>query len=755
MKQFQYVQEISVSYLPLTKSRRQRMKTERIKTRRRNLVVNVLDCDPEKEIADMVISGNGNDVPVGELQPRKAAVDAFKGIFFVDTQDSRYREQQLYFLLKALKKESCKKGEYVITEGEEGEKVYVIENGELSVTVKGIFKRNLCAGTLFGELALLYNAPRSATVRCLTDCDFWVLDKSVFRNIQHMNVTNAAKSVLQRSQWLMNCPELSNLRPVQMSRLLDSLESERYEMGQVIYQSGRAYDKIILIESGTANVMLEASENVKLNDNDTDTTLGVVRPQVKPTSPLSNSLLRHDSFRSPQSKPDILPALSECSSACESIDDEDRYFSVCTLVEGCVFGLPILQAQSTGRDCGIWKCKKASDKKCEVICPVRIVALDDVVCSTFSVETFEHLFGPLSRVTECTNESSSTLPTLPMKKLQRFDPDKITVDRLLGKGGYGTVVLGQYDQQTYAVKFMSKYEVANGNQIRHVQDERRLLASLDSPFILTLFGTCQTASAIAFVTEYVDRGDMWSAIHENPKYEDRGLPVEIIQFYTSCIVLALTHVHKNHIAFRDLKPENVMIDSNGYLRLIDFGLAKCLPYEKVDCMGEKSVLYKTYTLCGTPEYLAPESVCGMGNDRSVDLWALGIMIYEMLTMSTPFVDEDDPENVDKIIKNISRVKAHGVDIYSNLTRDSPSLPALDLIQSLLKCDPNERIGFRDHNPKAIFDHEFFTLFDFDGVESLNYTPDYIPPDPTDDTYAYVPTLRFKQFKGDNSIFADF
>jgi len=89
------------------------------------------------------------------------------------------------------------------------------------------------------------------------------------------------------------------------------------------------------------------------------------------------------------------------------------------------------------------------------------------------------------------------------------------------------------------------------------------------------------------------------------------------------------------------------------------------------------------------EYLAPESVCGMGNDRSVDLWALGIMIYEMLTMSTPFVDEDDPENVDKIIKNISRVKAHGVDIYSNLTRDSPSLPALDLIQSLLKCDPNE------------------------------------------------------------------
>eukprot|EP00602_Paraphysomonas_sp_CaronLab_P001917 CAMPEP_0185020478 /NCGR_PEP_ID=MMETSP1103-20130426/3082_1 /TAXON_ID=36769 /ORGANISM="Paraphysomonas bandaiensis, Strain Caron Lab Isolate" /LENGTH=729 /DNA_ID=CAMNT_0027551401 /DNA_START=116 /DNA_END=2305 /DNA_ORIENTATION=+ len=729
------------------------MKVDKTKTRRRNLVVDILDHDAESNLLDAVKSWN--DFPIEELQARRAAVDAFKGIFFVESLESLHREQQLSLLLKALKRESHRKGDCVISEGDDGVKVYVIEKGELSVTIKGRFKRKLYAGTLFGELALLYNAPRSATVRCITDCDFWVLDKSTFLSIQHMKVTDTAKSVLQRSQWLMNCPELSLLRPVQMSRLLESLQPESYDSGQVIYQIGHCYDKIILIESGTAIVMYDGPDASMLEEDEKDRLFGIVRPHLNSTTLRNNTRLR-DSLRvSQRNRNDILPVLSECSSACENDDGVNFLYPVSTLVEGCVFGLPILQVQSSGQDNGIWKCADMPSSQNEVVCPVRIVAEQEVDCLTFTVETFKHLFGPMLCPSEPSNVPILPPPPLPTKKLQSFDPDEISVVKLLGKGGYGTVVLGECENQLYAVKFMSKYEITNDNQIRHVRDERILLASLNSPFIVKLHGTCQTQSAIAFVMEYVDRGDLWSSIHENVKYEDAGLPMDMIKFYTTCIVLALHHIHQRNISFRDLKPENVMIDSKGYLRLIDFGLAKRIPYEKVDCMGEKRLLYKTFTLCGTPEYLAPENVFGMGNDRSVDLWALGILMFEMFAMNTPFVDEDDPDNVDKIFKNISRVKTHGMDISAGVSRDDPSMPALNLIHSLMRCDPTERLGFRANAPLAILDHEFLSMFDTEAVETLDYEPDYIPPDPTEDSCACIPSLRFQKYTGDNCIFNEF
>ena len=138
-------------------------------------------------------------------------------------------------------------------------------------------------------------------------------------------------------------------------------------------------------------------------------------------------------------------------------------------------------------------------------------------------------------------------------------------------------------------------------QLKHVADERKLLAKMKSPFILKLYGTFQTPHKIVFVTEILECGDLWGIIHEVDEFVDnRGLPPALVVFYTACLVLGLAYIHEKGVAYRDLKPENVMLDRQGYLRIIDFGFAKVIPYTESTMSGTVVVHSKSYTLCGTP-----------------------------------------------------------------------------------------------------------------------------------------------------------
>jgi cGMP-dependent protein kinase len=136
---------------------------------------------------------------------------------------------------------------------------------------------------------------------------------------------------------------------------------------------------------------------------------------------------------------------------------------------------------------------------------------------------------------------------------------------------------------------------------RHVLDERRLLAYMDSPFVMKLYGTYQTPHTLVMVSEPLNCGDLWSIIYETPPFsENNGLPFDLAAFYATCLVWGLSHIHEKGVVYRDLKPENIMLDDKGYIRIIDFGFSKRVPYTKKDSVGVVKVLAKTYTLCGTP-----------------------------------------------------------------------------------------------------------------------------------------------------------
>jgi tRNA A-37 threonylcarbamoyl transferase component Bud32 len=592
-------------------------------------------------------------------------IDALGGFFFLEGEEEDSLRMDL--LLRAMRKESEDAGTFIMREGEAGSKLYVVESGDLEVTIEGALIRHMHRGALIGELALLYNAPRSATVKCLSNCVFWVLSRDMFKSIQAMA---ASASMMQRSTWLINCPEFQALGSVEMSRLMGSLQTATYKAGEKLYEMDAVSSRIILVEKGSAVIELPACMD-GLTAQEIDSHLGIIRPvgyRRKSVSAMS------------------IAELYEYMNGGEGSEGQNEdgptpnNDGTCIVHEGCLLGVAALRAKATTSDFGLWKWVQPGGAQS----PVTVRALDIMQCSVFTVELFERLYGPACEVLPSLMSNERVLLTGDTNSFameQSNDDTKMDFEesnfefvRVLGKGSYGIVMLAKHEKTSthYALKRLSKTGVIETGQLRHVLDERKLIATINSPFVVKVFGSYQTIKELVLVTESVNRGDLWSVIYETAAFS-KGVPSELVHFYTASIVMALSHIHKKNIAYRDLKPENIMIDEAGYIRVIDFGFAKKIPYTVTDpATGDVKVHVKSYTLCGTPgtidfqpfettvtnfltEYLAPEFIFNSGNDHSVDLWALGVMMHEMYLLKTPF-NPKRKNDMTELFTNIASVK---------------------------------------------------------------------------------------------------
>lgn len=207
--------------------------------------------------------------------------------------------------------------------------------------------------------------------------------------------------------------------------------------------------------------------------------------------------------------------------------------------------------------------------------------------------------------------------------------------RTLGTGSFGRVHLVQskHNQRFYAVKVLKKQQVVKMKQVEHTNDERKMLQEVKHPFLITLWGTFQDSKNLYMVMDFVEGGELFSLLRKSqvclPRYLTRSLlivpqrfPNPVAKFYAAEVTLALEYLHSKQIIYRDLKPENLLLDRHGHLKITDFGFAKKVP----DI---------TWTLCGTPDYLAPEVVSSKGYNKSVD-WSvdLGTIVW---TNSNMFV----------------------------------------------------------------------------------------------------------------------
>lgn len=194
-------------------------------------------------------------------------------------------------------------------------------------------------------------------------------------------------------------------------------------------------------------------------------------------------------------------------------------------------------------------------------------------------------------------------------KLDDFD-----LDRTIGTGSFGRVMIVNLKRdrtKRYAMKMLKKENIVKMKQVEHTLNERKILSAIDFPFIVKLAYSFKDTSNLYMILEYVTGGEMFTHLRKTGRYSE-----ENACFYASQIVLAFEYLHFLNIVYRDLKPENVLYDSNGYIKITDFGFAKIIKD-------------RTWTLCGTPEYLAPEIILSRGYNKAVDWWALGVIIYEM------------------------------------------------------------------------------------------------------------------------------
>lgn len=295
---------------------------------------------------------------------------------------------------------------------------------------------------------------------------------------------------------------------------------------------------------------------------------------------------------------------------------------------------------------------------------------------------------------------------------------------------------------------MQKTQIVAFHQERNIMNEKNILASCKHPFILELLGTLKDDDQIYMLMELVQGGELWVYIYDRldllPRTKIGGFQKEHAQFYAGCVVSAFQYVHDKGVAYRDLKPENLLMDARGYLKVIDFGFAKVIPFEKNGALQPKS-----FTLCGTPEYLAPELVLSRGHDKSVDYWAFGCLLYELLVGHTPFQDEQQ----DEIFKKIIHSQKH-LAFPRGLDTDS-----VDLIKGLLNPNPAFRIGNLLGGPVEIMEHAFFAGLDWAKLQAKALPAPYQPSirDPMDVSNfdPYPDDEELVHYTGPQNIFDQF
>lgn len=284
-------------------------------------------------------------------------------------------------------------------------------------------------------------------------------------------------------------------------------------------------------------------------------------------------------------------------------------------------------------------------------------------------------------------------PTQCDKTVEDFDKIKT-----LGLGAYGTVFLVR-DKGTftyYAMKAIEKAEIVKHNTVKQVYREKRILQCVKFTFLISLNFCSKDNVYVYLIMPYEAGGEMFTIIKK------LGLLSEpLAQFYAAQIALALEYLHHCSVIHRDLKPENIFLSESGYIKLGDFGFCKLIKN-------------RTWTLCGTPEYLAPEIILSKGYSFPVDWWSFGIFIYEMIAGHPPFYSSQTISLYEKILE--ARFK----------TPDCMTPNCKSLVKNLLVVDPMKRYGSLKAGVYDIKHHPWFSETDWNLILHQKMTPPYIP-----------------------------
>jgi len=662
-------------------------------------------------------------------------------------------KEERRLLIDAMKADAVPAGTIIIQQGDIGDYFYVVEDGQISFAVDGNHVGACTRGASFGELALLYNCPRAATCIANTDCKLWKVDQRTFRYMLANNNASQQKDVLDV---LRKVQFLTELDENMLLKIADALTTVNFQTGERIINKGDVGEVFYILKEGRvkvhdigfgdsqyvdqilgpgdffgeralltgdprlANITAEVpSVTLCLSRETFEKTLGPLQDLIDHAMK-KRVLMGVPIFANSQFQPYEMSRLTDLVTEVTFLQGEvlaeegqpakqnlyiirsgkvvvaNENGMINNLTQGDYFGENLIQAEDGA------------------VSLQTITAEEKTTCGVLTKSAIESVIGNISRL-------GRPLPPVTSKLDRSINFKDLVKFRILGVGTFGKVWLVSHKKSgiPYALKMLNKREIIGHHQVEGVIREKNIMSSIDHPFVVNLICTFQDDRHLYMLIELVQGGELFSVIHTETR---DGIPNANSRFYAACILESLSHLHHRHITYRDLKPENILIDALGYCVLVDLGFAKI-------------VMDKTYTLCGTPEYLAPEIILSKGHDKGVDYWAFGVLIYEMLVGRSPFYSYGTDQV--SLFKRIVQVK------YSFPPGGVVNEVAQDLIQRLIVRRQANRFGCLARGDMDIRDHAWFGVINTDKLLNKKIPAPWIPQikDPLDashfDSYRHV------------------
>jgi len=554
--------------------------------------------------------------------------------------------------------------DFILKQGTSGDDFFVMTDGEVQYRVDGKVVGGQKGLATFGELALIYNSPRNADVVAMKSCQLWSITRSIFRKALSSAVTTKH---LRHIKLLEEVPSLKDLTTNQINTLAGALVEVTYQNGASIITQGDFGDVFYIISEGIVDVSIGGKMVAKLKAGQFFGERALIKDE---------------------------PRDATCSSSGKT---------VCLTLEKKHF-------------------------------KSLLGNLEDIKTVSTKREIADGLVDSPSNATSAAPRRSEPVeaPTKKKKNHNILKLDEFKVLRIIGQGTFGKVKLAQHvpTNRVMAMKCLQKNQIWNQKQVTNVLNEKDAMEAIDHPFVLKLLGTFQNTDELFFFLEIVQGGELWSLLYQSaalPRMRLGGFEEITARIYAAEVIAGLGYVHKCGYMYRDLKPENLMVDKHGYLKIVDFGFCKKIPVGK-----------KSQTLCGTPEYLSPELVLQKGHTHCVDYWAFGCLVYELLTNDTPFADPQQSRIFKKIV-NSDRLMPH------MFARGFPS-KARNLIEQLLQPIPAMRLGMQKNGPADIFAHEWFAGIDWEKLAAKRYKAPYKPQIDSD-----LDDRNFDRYDDDNAV----
>lgn len=638
---------------------------------------------------------------------------------------SQLRDFELDDVIDVMQAQYANEGDLIIEQGDSGELFYVLEEGTCEIVIDNQSLGSIETGSSFGDLALMYNCPRAATIKATTDCTLWTLDRIFFRQAM---VTSSSHQNVTLSQFLSKINQFSGLNTQQLNQLARSLTKQSYDDHQYIIRQGDIGDQFYVIykgnvivsktdDSGKENVLIELGEGEVFGER------ALIKKEPRKANVVANGpvevyyLESHDfysmlgqiveqfnkmnEFRIIRSARLFARLSDHRLRELTALFTYHRMFHSQRLVCGTGEIFLVLDGQyqtteggkfsSEGNQVEIGNLEHTAD---EVAGAITILSDEGILISfpkellieyllkqeedeqrnkanTTNTNTAgangnnmhrnssmlhrpsHHSHSTNNDAHDANNNNTGTnnrqqdaekeIFVLSERRRESAFKRKQTLGQYsctsfqdvlvlqpLGKGTFGSVFLCELKPKSIptthtnttphskrmALKCLSKSAIVSNNQTNYIRREILALSSFQHPFVVEYYGYFTSYSKICLSMEYITGGELWSYLYQYLPHqratggdlpvckvgEYGGIPLQHVILYAANIILALEHVHTLGYCYRDLKPENLMISLTGFLKLVDFGFAKQVPYIH---QKTRDIQFRTYTLCGTPDYMSP------------------------------------------------------------------------------------------------------------------------------------------------------